>query len=368
MQLSIALRWTTLALGLSYSSAAFPATFETKELNGINFIILSGDINIDDDKKFNRIATVFDEAVVFLDSKGGSTVAAIKIGEAIRLKGYSTYVGDTSICTSACALIWLAGAPRFLDENASVGFHATYRDVDGKKLESGGGNALVGRYLTLLNLSEKAVLFATSAPPEGLNWLTVKNYQSLGVDVSFLNQSDSSSSAPPVVRTVTRKQTAKSANTEVSHWKDIGSWSIRVDHTLNGGCFALSDYGKYAFRIGFDTTDSLETYAILVGADWKSLREGQNYPLALKFDNELPWEGAAQGTKIGDIVGLKMNVEDEKFWTEFAGSKSLSIDYDGTFLVKLNMGNSQQAFDELAECQKQQLLASQSNDPFANKN
>lgn len=368
MQSSIIARLAAIAVAMILTSAAYAAKFETKELDGINFIVLSGEIAVDDDKRFNRIATVFDEAVVLLDSDGGSTIAAIKIGEVIRLKGYSTYISDTNTCASACALIWLAGAPRILDEGASVGFHATYTDVGGKKLESGGGNALVGRYLTLLNLNEKTVFFATSASPDSLNWLNAKNYQSLGVDVKIIAQeNEPDSRPPPVIRTVSKPPPTKSTNTEVSHWKDVGSWTIRVDHTLNGGCFAISNYGKYAFRVGFNQTDSLETYALLAGTDWKSLKENQKYQLSLTFDDEVPWKGDATGIKMGDVIGLKMDVSDDKFWGEFANSKALRIDYDGSFLVKLNMGESQRAFNEVIECQKQQRSSTQRNDPFANK-
>lgn len=368
MQSSFIARLAIFVASMAITSAAHAAKFETKELDGINFIVLSGDIAVDDDKRFNRIATVFDEAVVLLDSNGGSTIAAIKIGEAIRLKGYSTYVSDTNTCASACALIWLAGAPRILDKSASVGFHATYTDVGGRKLESGGGNALVGRYLTLLNLNEKTVFFATSASPESLNWLNANNYQSLGVDVKIIeHENDSDPNPPPVVRTISTPPPIKSTNTEVSHWKDVGAWTIRVDHTLNGGCFAISNYGKYAFRVGFNQTDSLETYALLAGTDWKSLKENQKYMLSLTFDDETPWKGNATGIKMGDVIGLKMDVSDDKFWGEFANSKALRIDYDGSFLVKLNMGDSNRAFDEVIACQKKQLSAPKSNDPFSNK-
>jgi hypothetical protein len=356
-------RFTTFVVALTLSSAATAAKFETKELDDINFIVLSGDIAVDDDKKFNRIATVFDEAVVVLDSNGGSTIAAIKMGESIRLKGYSTYVSDTNACASACALIWLAGSPRILDERARVGFHATYTDIDGRKLESGRGNALVGRYLTLLNLNERTVLFATSAPPASLNWLTSKNFQNLGVDVQIIaEKSEPDPVPPPVVRTVS---TVPQKNSEVSLWKNVGTWTIRVDHTLNDGCFGLSDYDKYAFRVGFNQTDSLETYVILVGSEWKSLEENKKYELSLTFDEETPWNGSATGVKMGEIIGLKMDVSDDKFWDEFSSSKNLRVDYNGSFLVKLKMGESKNAFNEIIECQKQQLNSSQRNDPFA---
>ena len=38
---------------------------------------------------------------------------------------------------------------------------------------------------------------------------------------------------------------------------DSGSWSVRVDTTLDYGCFLMSEFeGNTAFRIGFNATDS----------------------------------------------------------------------------------------------------------------
>ncbi len=62
-----------------------------------------------------------------------------------------------------------------MSPNGRVGFHASYLDNDGQLEESGVGNALVGGYLANLNLSETAIIFATAAGPNELNWLTAEN-------------------------------------------------------------------------------------------------------------------------------------------------------------------------------------------------
>ncbi|GAA3729598.1 hypothetical protein GGR91_000549 [Sphingorhabdus rigui] len=369
MRVSVVFKLASCLVALFAPSVINAAKIETKEYDGINFVIISGEISLDDDKRFNRIAAVFDDAVVLLDSNGGATISALKIGESIRLKGYSTYVSDSNTCVSACALIWLAGSPRMLDEGASVGFHATYTDTDGRKLESGYGNALVGRYLTLLNLPEKTVLFATSASPENLNSLTARNYSGLGIDVKVIKATPESdpvieSVPPPVVRTVSTPPPAKLASPQVSLWKNVGLWTIRVDHTLNEGCFALSDYGKYGFRVGFEQADTLVSYALLAGTEWKSLKENEKYQLSLTFDGETPWTGNATGIKLGNIVGLRMNISDDKFWQEFVKSQSLRVDYDGSFLVNLRIKGSKNAFDEIIKCQKSQIISRRKTDPF----
>ena len=153
----------------------------------IDFILIEGEIQKGDDKIFKNIAFSTDNAIVILDSPGGLVLPALEIGKAIRLKGYATAVADTS-CTSACAIVWLAGETRFLSKKSRVGFHAVYvEDADGKKLPAGVGNALVGSYLNSLGLSEKIVTFVTVAGPDSMRWLNKTNADSLGLKVSILD-------------------------------------------------------------------------------------------------------------------------------------------------------------------------------------
>jgi len=86
-----------------------------------------------------------------------------------------------STCTSACALIWLGGKHRYLAPGGHLGFHATHADQGGRLIETGVGNAMVGHYLSQLNLPEKAVVFATIASPYELNWLNAENSAEAGI-------------------------------------------------------------------------------------------------------------------------------------------------------------------------------------------
>ena len=88
------------------------------------------------------------------------------------LRGFATAVAPGTLCASACALTWLAGSPRYFDITSKLGFHAAYQVVDGKATESGVGNALVGAYLNQIGLPDNAIVYVTSAPPEGIEWLT----------------------------------------------------------------------------------------------------------------------------------------------------------------------------------------------------
>lgn len=169
------------------SSPGRAATFEHMPVEGTGEIILiEGEIKAGDDNTFRVLSLKYPSAIVALDSEGGALIPAIEIGKMIRLQGYPTIVASGSVCTSACALMWVAGSKKYLSANGRVGFHASYRTESGRPTETGLGNALVGRYLTLLNLPENAVIFATMASPIEIQWLTPSNMEEAGIEFDVL--------------------------------------------------------------------------------------------------------------------------------------------------------------------------------------
>jgi Peptidase family M23 len=174
------------AFSLSSQSNAATFKFHRYGTEGV-FVEITGKINWGDDIKFSKLVSPYRYGVVSLSSTGGSTFAAIEIGKLVRAKGLSTVVAGKRACASACALIWLGGLQRYKSNTAKVGFHASYTIGKNGARESGLGNALVGRYLTQLNLSENAVVFVTLAPPQRMNWLTRKNAASSNIQFSSVD-------------------------------------------------------------------------------------------------------------------------------------------------------------------------------------
>jgi len=135
---------------------------------------------------------------------------ALDIGRTIKVRGYDTAVYKTDSCASACALIWMAGSKRIVFEGGRVGFHASYLDSNGMKLETGLGNALVGHYLSQLGFSERAVVFATLAPPEKILWLDENTASASGIEFTTIPAeregssatNESQTSAPPPISIV----------------------------------------------------------------------------------------------------------------------------------------------------------------------
>ena len=75
-------------------------------------------------------------------------------------------------------------------------------------------------------------------------------------------------------------------------WKKVGHWQIRVDTTLNNGCFLYTSFERGTIlRIGLDKTATGGGYIIIGNDDWKSIEVGKDYKISIKFDDELPWVG-----------------------------------------------------------------------------
>lgn len=196
-------------LVLSFTGAARAAEITHDQVEGVGLILIDGDISSGDVEKFRQISMKYRNALVTLNSDGGELMPAIEIGKIIKIAGFDTVVPGGAECASACALIWVAGASRWLSPDGRVGFHASYRDTNGKLEESGVANALVGNYLTLLNLPAKAIVFATRASPKEILWLTKDNKISAGIDFEdFVLDGDSSATE--------NKDTARAAAPVVS--------------------------------------------------------------------------------------------------------------------------------------------------------
>ena len=103
-----------------------------------------------------------------------------------------------------------------------VGFHASYLDEEGTKLETGVGNALVGHYLSQLGFGEKTVVFATLAPPDKILWLNENTLAMSGIDYNAISVELPSSSGDK--RTVPSKTAdAQRAATPALDTASIGS-------------------------------------------------------------------------------------------------------------------------------------------------
>jgi len=147
-------------------------------------IFVTGEMFVGDEERFAKHVFEIVDGLVIFDSPGGDVEAGLAIGRTIRERGLATLVPIKYECASACALAWLGGTVRYMSPKGAIGFHAAYYLGQGGTMrERGMPNALVGAYLNWLGLSENAVIFVTSAPPESMNWLTFDIASDIGVEV-----------------------------------------------------------------------------------------------------------------------------------------------------------------------------------------
>lgn len=148
-------------------------------------VTITGELAFVDAIAFLRKTDQVKEAVVLLRSPGGNAAAGISIGRAIRQKGYLTIVPASTNCSSACALAWLGGTPRFMGEGAQIGFHAAYMMRGGQARRSTSGNVALAQYVDGLGLPPRAVAYITGAPPERMYWLTRASAQAVGIEAGL---------------------------------------------------------------------------------------------------------------------------------------------------------------------------------------
>jgi hypothetical protein len=170
-----------LTASLLLSGSAAQAANITSDTAVGPTITIEGQLMDGDDKIFRKVADSLpvdknNPVYVYITGPGGSEVAAINIGNVIRSRGWNTYAYN--VCTSACAIIWLAGTQAYSHDQALIGFHAaSWTDGRGHRRSDGPGNAWLGKYYSDLGLNWSQITYLTQAPPESINWLSYEATQ-----------------------------------------------------------------------------------------------------------------------------------------------------------------------------------------------
>ena len=147
-------------------------------------VVVEGSLAAFDEDQFAAKTAPLSSAFVAFSSDGGSLVAGLRIGEAIRRKRFSTIVPDGRRCASACALAWLGGVERFIGTSGKISFHAAY---DAASDESGVGTVVVDAYLSKIGLPYEAVIYITQAASNEMTWLNMSDAAQRGIRVTLLS-------------------------------------------------------------------------------------------------------------------------------------------------------------------------------------
>ena len=224
-----------------------------------NAILVRGPIEEGDDSRFIDIAEANPRAIVFLESPGGLVTTGVSIAAEIAIRNYSTLVLDGSGCHSICAIMWVAGARRYMSPDANISVHAAYRmrnDANGgvEISESGMANAQIGAFLNEIGLSAEAIRYFTFAgPSEELLDITPEIAQALSIDVYI--------QIPNGVTTPAERPTPRRITRQVSEYSGLAIYCttlFRVD----------GDYWKKQSRIVLGRGHEIfggKTFATLLG-------------------------------------------------------------------------------------------------------
>lgn len=149
-------------------------------------------------------------------------------------------------------------------------------------------------------------------------------------------------------------------------WADVGNWEVRVDTTLEYGCFVYSVFeGNTVFRVGINRVKN-NLYFMLADDDWRSLESGKVYDLSIEFDNEGAWQVPARGTRLNEqAVALVGQTSESLFIVEFMERHVMKVRYEGDEIVRLSLDGSYRAVQEMFNCQKQiDAYQDDEGDPF----
>lgn len=230
-----------------------------EETPGGGVIFIFGELKPGDEKTFNLIAQKYNRAAVLLRSPGGHLLTGLEIGRTIRMRNFGTGVAPKTMCASACALAWLGGTKRYMDDASRLGFHVAYTESGGIVRESGLANAVVGAYATQLGLPMSAVIYISSAGPSDMRWLTVADARRFGIDVDTVEIEKKPTAVtrpmttPPAPATMaTKRWLVVGSSADFNNAISIAA-SYKAD--FNGVTVLRSQNGHFAVALGHFPAD-----------------------------------------------------------------------------------------------------------------
>jgi hypothetical protein len=182
MRLRFSIAWILLA---TTPAPAATITVSPQTTDRPIVVMVEGPLVRMDGDEFAAKTAPLPSAFVAFSSDGGSLVAGLRIGEAIRRKRFSTIVPDGRSCASACALAWLGGVERFIGTNGRIRFHVASDSASDR--ESGITNIVVGTYLAKVGLPYEAVTYITQFAPNEMMWLNMSDVAERGIRVTLLS-------------------------------------------------------------------------------------------------------------------------------------------------------------------------------------
>lgn len=169
---------------------------------------------------------------------------------------------------------------------------------------------------------------------------------------------------PPIVRTpppvftptpvpAARQLTLPSIpdNEATMHWSQSGNWMIRIDKTVEYGCFAFASFDDRT-QVRLAVMPSEQGFAVHVGSPfWRSLDPQETYLIEMDFDGRPTWSGDARVIAFPPLKFLVLRVADPEFMLEAAQARAMTVRWAGKFLARLDMRGADKAISAVVDCQ-----------------
>ena len=124
---------------------------------------------------------------IALTSPGGSVVGGLQLGQAIRMGGFNTTIGNSEYspnnCLSACAYAFLGGVIRYLPPNAKYGLHqyrAPEKEINADEAQK--LNAIMGKYVDSMGVDRRVLDYAQMTSSDKMTVLSQTEAKRLRVD------------------------------------------------------------------------------------------------------------------------------------------------------------------------------------------
>jgi hypothetical protein len=284
-----------------------------------NVITVEGPLDSIDGDQFAAKAASVRSAIVALSSDGGNLVAALRIGEAIRREGFSTFVPDGRRCASACALVWLAGVERFIGADASISFHAAYGAASGT--ETGVGNAMIGAYLTKIGLPYDALVYITQGASNETT-LNMSDVAQRGIRVTLLSKSAKETLVAIPTRYGNVTVTRDDSECCVGHIR-YGNQQIEI---VSAGRIYASLEGVYKVNEGDLVVISSPSRAKGLSPSYHALLVDQDRMIDLGGPDFGTW-GTFKAVQRGDEVHFDLGFQDKKKKSAIYKNGTVAVDF-----------------------------------------
>jgi hypothetical protein len=141
-------------------------------------LLITGVIGPGSYEEFRAALSHATPEIVVIDGPGGVLGEAILIGQEIRRRRLDTLVAAHHSCASACAVVFLSGANRYLGAGAEIGLHSA-SFVDGRADPE--ATALMASYLEGVGVPLATLHRMAETAPSDIRWLTKSEQRAIGI-------------------------------------------------------------------------------------------------------------------------------------------------------------------------------------------